>query len=187
MVKAIMKGLLRLFGWKLVGEFPEHKKQLVIFAPHTSNWDFVFMMMARFCFDMKPAFLGKHTLFKAPYGWFFRLLGGIPVDRSSSHKVVDQIIAVVEQREEVALVIAPEGTRSKTAQWKSGFYHIASKAKLPLTFAFLDTTTKTLGFGGSFELSGDMDSDMEVIRNFYNNKVGIKAELASDIRIKRKE
>lgn len=183
----MMKGLLRLCGWKLVGEFPSHQKQLVIFAPHTSNWDFVYMMMARFCFNMKPAFLGKHTLFKAPYGWFFRILGGIPVNRSSSHNVVDQIVNVVDARDEVALVIAPEGTRSKTDRWKSGFYHIASKAKLPITLAFLDTASKTLGFGGSFELSGDMDKDMETIRKFYHDKVGIKAELASDIRIKRKE
>ncbi len=186
-MRYIMRGLLRLFGWKVVGEMPESKKAVFIFAPHTSNWDFVIMMIARFGFKMKPAYLGKHTLFKPPFGWFFRILGGIPVERSNSHNVVDQVVDIINQREEIALALAPEGTRSKTNKWKSGFYHIALKAEVPLVLAFLDTNTRTLGLGDIIELTGDQELDMQKIRNFYQNKIGIKPELTSDIRLEVKD
>lgn len=186
-MRYIVRFILRLFGWKLVGEMPEAKKAVFIFAPHTSNWDFVIMMLARFGFRMKPAYLGKHTLFKQPFGWFFRVLGGIPVERSNSHNVVNQVVKIINEREEISLALAPEGTRSKTEKWKSGFYHIALKAKVPLVLAFLDTKTKTLGLGDIIELTGDQDEDMQVIRNFYQDKVGFKPELASDIRLEVKD
>ena len=92
-MKTLMRALLKLFGWKQVGELPDFKKCVIIFAPHTSNWDFVFMLMVRFCFKMDVAFLGKHTLFKPPLGWFFKWLGGIPVERSSKNNVVKQVVA----------------------------------------------------------------------------------------------
>lgn len=182
-----MRGLLALFGWKVVGEMPAEKKFVFIFAPHTSNWDFVIMMMTRFCFKMKPAYLGKHTLFKPPFGWFFRILGGIPVERSSSHNVVNDIVKIINERDEIALTLAPEGTRSKKPYWKSGFYHIANKAKVPLVLAFLDTKTKTLGIGETLNLSGDKEADMKVIREFYQDKKGFRPELASDIRLEVKD
>ncbi len=186
-MRYFFKYLLRLLGWKLVGEMPEQKKVVFIFAPHTSNWDFVIMMMARFCYRMKPAYLGKHTLFKPPFGWFFKWLGGIPVERSSSHNVVDQVVAIINERDEIALALAPEGTRSKTDKWKSGFYHIALKAQVPLVMAFLDKSTKTLGIGATIYLTGDKEQDMDTIRDFYQDKVGIKPELASDIRLEVKD
>lgn len=182
-----MRAILRLLGWKLVGEMPQSKKAVFIFAPHTSNWDFVIMMIARFCFKMKPAYLGKHTLFKPPFGWFFKMLGGIPVERSNSHNVVDQVVKIIKQRDEIALALAPEGTRSKTDKWKSGFYYIALKAKVPLVLAFLDTETRTLGLGKVLELTGDKDTDMQQIRDFYQDKKGFKPELASDIRLEVKD
>lgn len=182
-----MRAILGLFGWKVVGEMPADKKVVFIFAPHTSNWDFVVMMAARFCFKMKPAYLGKHTLFKPPFGWFFRMLGGIPVERSSSHNVVEQVVKIIDERDEIALALAPEGTRSKTNCWKSGFYHIALKAKVPLVLAFLDTKTRTLGLGKVLELTGDQELDMDNIKEFYQDKIGFKPEQTSDIRLEVKE
>lgn len=182
-----MKTILRLFGWKLVGEMPAEKKVVFIFAPHTSNWDFVIMMMARFCYKMKPAYLGKHTLFKPPFGWFFKVLGGIPVERSSSHNVVDQVVKIINERDEIALALAPEGTRSKKPYWKSGFYHIALKAEVPLVLTFLDKDTKTLGIGEQVNLTGDVEIDMAKIRDFYKDKKGFKPELASDIKLEVKD
>ncbi len=182
-----MRTLLRLLGWKLVGEMPKEKKAVFIFAPHTSNWDFVIMMMARFCYKMKPAYLGKHTLFKPPFGWIFKMLGGIPVERSSSNNVVDQVVEIIKERDEIALALAPEGTRSKTKKWKSGFYHIALKARVPLVMAFLDTKTRTLGMTDSIMLSGDKEKDMDSIRSFYQDKIGFKPELASDIQLEIKD
>ncbi len=186
-MRYIMRALLALLGWKIKGDFPSDKKMVVIFAPHTSNWDFVLMLMVRFCYKMKPAFLGKHTLFKAPTGWFFRMLGGIPVERSSSHNIVDQVVKVLKQREEVTLALAPEGTRSKTSKWKSGFYYIALKAKVPLLMAYLDSETKTIGFGDKIELSGNTQVDLQKIKDFYKDKRGIRPELESEIAFEVKD
>ena len=185
-MRYIMKALLRVLGWKLVGQLPEDKKYVIIFAPHTSNWDFVLMLMVRFCFKMKVAFLGKHTLFKPPFGWFFRMLGGVPVVRSSTNNVVDQVAAIIQERDEIQFTLAPEGTRSYKPYWKSGFYHIALKAQVPILMTFLDTKTKEIGIGDLLYPSGNQEQDLEAIRAFYNDKAGIKPELASDIRFEDK-
>ncbi|GAA4352697.1 lysophospholipid acyltransferase family protein [Kangiella taiwanensis] len=186
-MRVIMKPLLRLFGWKVVGELPKFDKCVMIFAPHTSNWDFVLMLMTRFCYKMDVAYLGKHTLFKPPLGWFFRWVGGIPVERSTKKNVVKQIVEQIQERDKVHLAIAPEGTRSKKPYWKSGFYHIAVQAGVPIVFTFLDTKTKTLGIGDFIQPTGEIQSDMDKIRDFYKDKSGIKPELASDIQIEDKK
>ena len=182
-MKTLMRALLKLFGWKQVGELPDFKKCVIIFAPHTSNWDFVFMLMVRFCFKMDVAFLGKHTLFKPPLGWFFKWLGGIPVERSSKNNVVKQVVAEIQSRDRVQLALAPEGTRSKKPFWKSGFYHIAVQAQVPIVLSFLDSKTKTIGIGDFIQPTGDIKQDMDKIRDFYKDKLGIKPEFASDIQI----
>lgn len=181
-----MRGLLRLLGWKLVGDLPNIKKYVVIFAPHTSNWDFVLMLITRFCFRMDIAYLGKHTLFKPPLGWFFRWVGGIPVERSRKSNVVQQVVDVIAERDSIQLALAPEGTRSHKPYWKSGFYHIAVQAKVPIVLTYLDTKTKVIGVGELIHPTGNIELDMDEIRDFYKDKLGIKPELASDIRIEGK-
>ncbi|WP_417446285.1 lysophospholipid acyltransferase family protein [Kangiella sp.] len=181
-----MKALLRLLGWKLVGQLPKDKKYVVIFAPHTSNWDFVLMLMVRFCFKMKIGYLGKHTLFKPPFGWFFRMFGGIPVERNSANNVVDQVAAIIKQKEEIQFALAPEGTRSYKPYWKSGFYHIALRAQVPIVMTFLDSKTKEIGIGDVLRPSGNQEQDLDVIRAFYKDKAGIRPELTSDIRFEEK-
>jgi len=185
-MKTIMRALLRLFGWKLVGELPQIKKYVVIFAPHTSNWDFVFMLMVRFSFKMDVAFLGKHTLFKPPFGWFFKGLGGIPIERSTKSNIVEQVVSEINNRDAIQLALAPEGTRSKKPFWKSGFYHIAVQAGVPIVFTFLDAKTWTIGVGDLIQPTGNIKLDMDKIRDFYKDKLGIKPELASDIQIEDK-
>lgn len=178
-----MRFLLKLFGWTVVGEPLKDDKVIVIFAPHTSNWDFVLAFMARFCFEMNIAYLAKHTLFNSYFGWFFRSLGGMPVERSSPHNMVEQVVSLISARDKVVLGMAPEGTRGKTAYWKSGFYHIALKAEVPLVLAYLDTQTKEVGLGLRYELTGDLDQDMKVIKEFYQDKVGIKPGLTSEVKL----
>ncbi|ACV26891.1 phospholipid/glycerol acyltransferase [Kangiella koreensis DSM 16069] len=185
-MRYIMKALLRLLGWRLVGQLPKDKKYVVIFAPHTSNWDFVLMLMVRFCFKMKIGYLGKHTLFKPPFGWFFRMFGGIPVERSSANNVVDQVAAIIKEREEIQFALAPEGTRSYKPYWKSGFYHIALKAEVPILMTFLNSKTKEIGIGDLLRPSGNQEQDLDVIRAFYKDKAGIRPELTSDIRFEEK-
>ncbi len=185
-MRYIMKALLRLLGWKLVGQLPKDKKYVVIFAPHTSNWDFVLMLMVRFCFKMKIGYLGKHTLFKPPFGWFFRMFGGIPVERNSANNVVDQVAAIIKQKEEIQFALAPEGTRSYKPYWKSGFYHIALRAQVPIVMTFLDSKTKEIGIGDVLRPSGNQEQDLDVIRAFYKDKAGIRPELTSDIRFEEK-
>lgn len=181
-----MQALLKLLGWTLVGDLPQVKKSVIIFAPHTSNWDFVLMLMVRFCFKMDLAFLGKHTLFKAPFGWFFKVLGGIPIERSTKSNVVEQVVAEINRRDSIQLALAPEGTRSKKPFWKSGFYHIAVQAGVPIVFTFLDAKTRTIGVGDLIQPTGDIALDMDKIRDYYKDKLGIKAGLTSDIRIEDK-
>lgn len=168
--------LLRLAGWRLVGQAPARDKYMVLVYPHTSNWDFFLGILAAWGLGVPPAFLAKHTLFKGPMGFLFRAIGGIPVRRGSKENVVLQIAQLVEQRERVGLALAPEGTRSKTDRWKSGFYYIAMEAKLPVALGFIDASSRTVGLGPAVELTGDQDADMDVIREFYADKRGIRPE-----------
>ena len=182
MMKKFSAWLLRRFGWTLVGELPDVQKCVVIFAPHTSNWDFITMYLFKMSTGARVNFLGKHQIFRWPFGWFFRALGGIPVVRHEKHNVVQASIATFAEHERVWLAMAPEGTRSKLDHWRTGFYHIAVGAGVPLQLAFLDTATRTLGLGPLLHLSGDIEQDFAALRAFYQDKKGFRPELASDIR-----
>ncbi len=181
MKKQLATWILNRFGWTLVGEAPTVSKAVFIFAPHTSNWDFVVMYLAKMAKGVDVNFLGKHTLFHWPYGWFFRWLGGIPVVRHEKRNVVDDSIAAFASHPRLWLAMAPEGTRSKTDYWRTGFYHIAVGANVPVQLCFLDTTRRELGLGPMIELSGKIDDDFATLRNFYSGKRGFKPELASTI------
>jgi 1-acyl-sn-glycerol-3-phosphate acyltransferase len=181
MKKQLATWILNRLGWTLVGDLPEVQKCVFIFAPHTSNWDFVVMYLAKIAMNVDVNFLGKHTLFRWPTGWFFRWLGGIPVVRHEKNNVVDDSIAAFTNNQRLWLAMAPEGTRSKTDYWRTGFYHIAVGAKVPVKLCFLDTSTRHLGLGPLIELTGDIERDFETLRAFYSGKRGFKPELASTI------
>ena len=168
--RAVGKALLRLCGWRIEGEFPNVPKCVAIAAPHTSNWDFFFTICVVFALRLRVDWIGKHTLFRWPFGWFMRLLGGTPINRQESEGVVEQIVETMSSRDSFILALAPEGTRSRVDRWKTGFYRVAVQAGVPILMAYIDYERKAIGFGPTFEPAGDIMSEMEEIRNFYRGK-----------------
>jgi len=167
-------------GWRLGANIPpEIKKCVVIAAPHTSNWDFVFAMGALHLFGVPVKYLAKKELFKGPLKWVLESTGGIPIDRSKSTGMVDAAIKEFEREPELVLMIAGEGTRGKVEKWKSGFYHVALGAQVPLMLAYLDYAKKEAGFGKPIYLSGDKEKDAALIRDFYKDISAKHPELFS--------
>lgn len=165
----------RLLGWKVVGKAPAEKKCILIAAPHTSNWDFPTMMVVAFVLGLDIHWMGKHTLFpKGPLGAIMRWFGGIPIDRRAKHNTVDQMVEHYRQRDELLVLITPEGTRSKVERWKEGFYHIARGAEVPIYLGFVDVSKKETGLGPAFYPSGDVERDIAEIRRFYEGKTGFR-------------
>lgn len=143
-------GCLRLFGWKFAGAFPNHPQFVAIVAPHTSNWDFPILLLAKWALRLDARWMGKDALFHPPLGWFMRAVGGIPIRRSASHNVVDGSIQAFATRPQLVLAMAPEGTRKFVAEWKSGFWHIARGAGVPIVCVALDFGRKTIRLGPEF-------------------------------------
>ncbi len=177
--------ILTLSGWKLIGQPPEINKYIAIVAPHTSNWDFLVFLLFKFKHRLKTTFIGKHTLFIWPFRWFLTQIGGVPVNRSARNKVVDTIIQLFNENERMIFALSPEGTRSYTDHWKSGFYHIAINAKIPIQTCYLDTKSRTLGFGPLYYPTGDIKEDLAFIKAFYQDKQGINPEQFSKIAFKK--
>jgi 1-acyl-sn-glycerol-3-phosphate acyltransferase len=169
---------LKLTGWQIVGRLPEHAhKSVLIAAPHTSNWDLPMTLMVAFALELHPRWMGKASIFRAPFGGLMRWLGGIPVDRSKSNNLVESsALAIRDADEPLQLIVPPEGTRSKTKQWKTGFYHIAQRAQVPIVMAFMDYESKRSGLGPLFEPTGDIETDMARIKAFYKPFKGKNAE-----------
>ncbi len=174
--------LLRLLGWRIVLVPPPSPKAVIIGYPHTSNWDFPVAMLWRFATGFPLFWVAKKEMFANPLGGLFRRWGGIPLDRAHPGGFLEQMRDEFARRDSFHLAIAPEGTRRKTAHWKSGFYRLAVAAGVPLGLAFLDYGTKTLGIGDWIVLSGDREADLERIRAFYAGKRGCRPEQAGDIR-----
>jgi 1-acyl-sn-glycerol-3-phosphate acyltransferase len=172
LLRAVSKLYLIVTGWKLVMVAPVARRTVVIAAPHTSNWDMPMGLAIVFAFRLKVYFLAKHTLFTPPFGILLRWLGGIPVDRSKAHNLVDQAIELFSVHEDLVLVIPPEGTRKQVLHWKSGFYHIACGAQVPLSFGFIDYKRKVAGFGGTYIPSGNYGADLVEIQAFYAGITG---------------
>lgn len=184
MRKRIGRFFLRLRGWRVLGELPPEPKMVIIGGPHTSNWDFPLAMFAAPALGIKIKWLGKHTLFRKPFGWFFRMLGGIPVDRSAAHGVVGETVELFRSTDRLVLVITPEGTRKKTDGWKSGFWHIASRAGVPLLLIGVSGERKEIEVGPLLNLSGDVRADMDQVRDFYKDYGGVKPQNVSEIRLR---
>jgi|TARA_B110000483_G_scaffold241196_1_gene323611 1-acyl-sn-glycerol-3-phosphate acyltransferase len=176
-ITPILRGLslvgLKLLGWTAKGEPLEHQRCVLIGAPHTSNWDFPLMLMIVLKLRLRIFWMGKHTLFPFPFGWLMRWLGGIPIDRKASHNVVSETVRQYRENDELIVLIPPEGTRAKVDRWKTGFYHIAKNAKVPILLGYVDGENKVAGFADFFTPTGDLEQDMLKIRQFYNEKTGI--------------
>lgn len=178
LLRLIAIGLLKLIGWRAIGQPPEHRKFVLIGAPHTSNWDFPIMLMVVLKLRLRLYWMGKHSLFSLPVGGLMRWLGGIPIDRSRSHNTVDQIADLYREQDELVILIPPEGTRKKVERWKTGFYHIADKAGVPILMGYIDAAPREAGLADFFQPTGDAEKDMQAIRAFYAKKTGIRPENA---------
>ena len=164
--------------------FPDTQKYVLIVAPHTSNWDFPLGILAAKALELEPRWMGKHTIFKWPVAWFFRALGGIPIDRNHAVNTIEQMASLFKQSERLVLALAPEGTRSRQNHWKTGFYHIARGAKVPIAMAFLDYPRKQIGMGGTFEPGADIEEVFVRIEAFYADRRGKHPELECPIRVR---
>jgi 1-acyl-sn-glycerol-3-phosphate acyltransferase len=157
---------------------------ILVGAPHTSNWDFVFMLAITWQLGLHIRFLGKRSLFAGPLGPLMRALGGIPVDRANPAGLVDEVIARVRAGERFYLVVTPEGTRGRAELWKSGFYRIARDTGLPITLGYVDRSTMTTGLGPTLRPTGDLAADMDRIRAFYADKSGLRPENRTEPRLR---
>jgi 1-acyl-sn-glycerol-3-phosphate acyltransferase len=156
-------------GWSVEGTAPVSRKFVVIAAPHTSNWDFVYFLGASDALNLNLSFMGKASLFRWPFAGLMKDLGGVPIDRSKSNDTVAAMVEEFARREEFMLTIAPEGTRGRTRQWKTGFYNIALQAKVPLVCGMMDYRRRVVGLGPALMPSGDYEKDMLQLAAFYRS------------------
>ena len=177
----LTKFLLYLTGWKVEGQLPDLPKFVLIGAPHTSNWDFVLFLGVVFALRTNVHFMGKAELFRGPLGGFLHWCGGIPVDRTKSQGLVEQMVQAYKESDHFILMITPEGTRYKVREWKRGFYHIAKNAGIPVVLAILDGARKAVKVGQIFNTTDDMEGDMKTIQGFFANMVGINPGLTSEL------
>ena len=169
-VKRLLLALYRWKGWKLEGRRPDCDKFVILGAPHTSNWDFIFFLGATHQLGIRPSFMGKVSLFKWPATNFMLDMGGIPVDRSQRANYVEQVADAFARAKDLALVIAPEGSRTFKGDWKSGFYHIAMAAGVPIVPAWVNNQTMRGGMGDPIMPTGDYRADLARIIAFYRSK-----------------
>ncbi|MDV7188270.1 1-acyl-sn-glycerol-3-phosphate acyltransferase [Lutibacter sp. TH_r2] len=170
-----------LFGWKSVGECPKHiKKYIIIGAPHTHWLDFLLGLAIKFTQKVPANFIGKASLFKPPFGFIFKALGGTPIDRSKSANRVDAIIDVFNKKEQFILALSPEGTRKRVDKWKTGFYHIAKGANVPIVMMTFDFGNKQVKISEPYYLTDNMEVDMKFIHNFYK---GVKGKVPEDFNL----
>jgi 1-acyl-sn-glycerol-3-phosphate acyltransferase len=169
----------KLLGWKIEGDFDRSiKKSVVIVAPHTANYDFIICSFTRRILKTQINFVGKKALFAWPIGWYFKWMGGEPLERSKSQNKVEAISNVFESLDEFRLAIAPEGTRKKVDTWKTGYYYIAMQAKVPLIPVSLDYPSKTISIGKEFYPTGDLEKDELELREFFKGKIGKNPEFS---------
>ncbi len=167
LVRRLLIALYKLRGWHIEGRPPAVKKFILVGAPHTSNWDFAVFLGATEELGIRASYLGKHSLFRWPLRRFMLDMGGIPVDRSKRANYVEQVVAEFARRDELALVIAPEGTRHSDGRWRSGFYHIAMGAGVPIVPAWLDRRQRRAAIGAPIQPTSDYAADMKRIGDFY--------------------
>lgn len=167
LTQSLGRAVLRILGWKIEGTIPQIDKLVLIVAPHTSNWDFFIGIAAMLALRIDVNWLGKQSIFFWPVGFFFRIIGGIPVDRSLAHGVVEQVVALFKSREKMMLGLSPEGTRKKVERWKSGFYRIAMLAEVPILLVGFDYSKKVIDLGPMLVSSGDFAKDLEQVRSYY--------------------
>lgn len=171
----------RISGWRVEGERPADARYVLIGAHHTTNWDLLAALLVSFTLGIEFHWMGKHTLFKGPLGVLMRWLGGIPINRTQAASVTRQCIREFEANRDLVLAITPEGTRGKVKAWKMGFYHIAAGAQVPVVMGYADYKRKVAGIGPRLVPTGNIESDMRIIREFYDTVAAKYPELAGGV------
>jgi 1-acyl-sn-glycerol-3-phosphate acyltransferase len=181
MFRSLSRLIFRAAGWRTEGALPESHRCVLIAAPHTSNWDGLLLVLAAQIFRMHMSFFIKESWFVFPFGYVLRRFGGIPINRGGRNRVVEKAIEQFAHDEKLVLAVPPEGTRKKTAHWKTGFYYIALGANVPIVLGYLDYERKIAGLGPAFMPTGDLDADFAVFRKFYADVKGCYPEKFSDV------
>lgn len=180
----VARTVLNYQSWRLDFTLPAAQKYVLVGAPHTSSWDFLYTMLLSHAAGIKLHWIGKDTLFKQPFGSILRKLGGIPVNRRSRNNFVQQVVDAFNQHRELVVAIAPEGTRDNVPYWKTGFYYIALGASVPIALGYIDYAEKTLGIGPTLFPSGDIQADFDQIKSFYAGKLGKHPHLQGKIQLR---
>ena len=180
----LAKYILRRLGWKCITQGQFKKKFVLVAAPHTSNWDFPLMLFFGLALNLNYNWLGKHTLFFWPLGGLMKRLGGIPVNRTKKNSYVSNLAERISEKERCILIIPPEGTRSRTEYWKSGFIHIAKEACVPIVFANLDYKNKSLDFSVGCCYSRSASEIIQAARGFYKNSFPLHPKKFGPVRLK---
>jgi len=182
MMKYVARCVLWLGGWTAIGGIPDVPKAVLIAAPHTSNWDGFWALTYKIAIGLDVRFFAKHSLFWFPLGTILRSLGGIPLDRRKAMSAVAVAVALFEANETFYFGLAPEGTRALRDGWKTGFYRIATEARVPVLLGYLDYSSRRVGISGRLDVSGDVDADLQFCADFYKDSKGRRPERASPVR-----
>ena len=174
--RALGRVYLRSSGWRIRGRVPVEPKFVAIVAPHTSNWDFVVCVAAMFALDLHIQWFGKHSLFRGPLGWLLRSLGGLPVRRDTAKGVVSEIADTIRSQPRFILALAPEGTRRRVSEWRTGFYHIAERAGVPIVPVALDWGKREIDIGDPVRTAGDPAREIARLRARYRAEMALHPE-----------
>ncbi|MDF9716240.1 1-acyl-sn-glycerol-3-phosphate acyltransferase [Nocardioides sp. ChNu-153] len=183
--RTVARLVLKAARWRAVGEVPE--RGVLVGAPHTSNWDWVLTLLLGWSYGIRIGLLVKKEMFRGPLGPLLRATGAVELDRKNPGTTVRALLAQAEGDHPFLLGLAAEGTRSKGEYWKSGFYRIAQQTGLPITLAYLDVPSRTVGWGPTFHPSGDVRADMDRVREFYADKTGFHPETFTPPRLREEE
>jgi 1-acyl-sn-glycerol-3-phosphate acyltransferase len=174
--------LAAAIGWRV--DVPERPpaRCVIVGAPHTSNWDLPLTLLLMLAAGLRLRWVGKESLFRGPFGWALRKLGGIPIDRRTTENFVEQMVGTFRSQESLRIAISPEGTRKNAPHWRAGFYYIALGARVPVVLGYADYRRRIVGLGPTLHPTGDIDADFELIRRFYAGIVGRHPERQGAIR-----
>ena len=187
MLQQFARLVLWVGGWTAIGELPDVPKAVIIAAPHTSNWDGIWALTFKLSIGLDARFFAKHSLFWFPLGALLRGLGGIPLNRERARSAVEYVVSMFETEDSFYFGLAPEGTRARQNAWKTGFYRIAMKARVPVYFGVLDYKRKQVGITTRIDLTGNIDVDMQKCADFYAGIQGRWPEKATPIRFAKQE
>tara|TARA_B100001057_G_scaffold125156_1_gene123829 strand:- start:2526 stop:3131 length:606 start_codon:yes stop_codon:yes gene_type:complete len=173
LLRKIARFGINISGWSIKGKVPDEERIVIIAAPHTSNWDFILAMLAIFGLNIKLRWLGKHSIFKPGFKFFFKWLGGIPVYRDNPSTLIDSVVKIVKKEKSIVIAMTPEGTRKKVKRWKTGFLRIAKQTHSKILLISIDAPTKSIEIGKIFNPTGNSDEDLAFIQKYYSSFRGI--------------